>query len=295
MNFPNLLIIGAMKAGTTSLYMDLTSHPRVYRAEDKEPHALCSDAVLTESGRAAYGNSYANLSSQTIVPDASTGYSKRPDQEGVVDRAVKTLPDGFRVIYVVRHPIDRIISQHHHEYTAGTASADFNAEVRNESKYLNYSRYAYQLTPWLEALGRDRVLVLKFEDYIESRSETMEKVRQFLDLDDQVISEDQTQVYNKTAGKPVRNRFWDLVFHSRAYRLMVRRVLSPRVRLTLMQWFLPKGSLQPEAPSPETISWLREQLQPDLTELQEMLELGVPLWEDLCTDVQNPTSSVATT
>ena len=50
MPLPNLLLIGAMKAGTTSLYVDIASHPAAFLPENKEPMSLCYDDVLTPAG-----------------------------------------------------------------------------------------------------------------------------------------------------------------------------------------------------------------------------------------------------
>ena len=85
--------------------------------------------------------------------DASTAYSKRPDFEGVPERAVAVLPAGFKVIYMVRHPIERIVSQHHHAHFAGEVGASIDDAVRQHDRFIHYSRYAYQLEPWLEAVG----------------------------------------------------------------------------------------------------------------------------------------------
>ena len=288
MQLPNLLIIGAMKAGTTSFYMDLTEHPLVYRAEDKEPHSLCNEDVLSERGMKSYAEHYAGAESQQIIIDASTGYAKLPDSAGVADRAAETLGDDFKVVYIVRNPIKRIISHHHHDYTAGTAGRDINREVRDHPRYLNFSRYAFQLGPWVKAVGKSRILVIQFEDYVANREESLEKVCNFLGLDASLFPKSEEKIYNKTTGKPVRNRFWDIVFHSGLYRRIVRQVLSPRLRLTLMEWLLPKGSVQPEEPSPETIRWMIESLSDDVRELQEMLGIASPAWEEFSTCVGPP-------
>ena len=86
MRLPDFLLIGAMKSGTTSLYMDLADRKVVYLAENKEPHALCDDSVLTQAGQAEYAATYSKASPEQLLCDASTAYSKRPDHEGVPDR-----------------------------------------------------------------------------------------------------------------------------------------------------------------------------------------------------------------
>ena len=179
MQLPNVLIIGSMKAGTTSLYMDLAAHPDVFFTGDKEPHFLCNDKVLTTEGLQEYAGLYKTAEESTIV-DASTGYTKCPDYEGVAARAARVLPEGFKVIYLVREPIERIISQHYHEYSRGEVGADINQAVREHPRYVHYSRYAYQLEPWIEEIGLDRIRVVGFEDYTGDRRGVVSQLYGFL-------------------------------------------------------------------------------------------------------------------
>jgi len=177
---PELLIIGAMKSGTTSLYIDLADHAGVYLAEVKEPHNLCHDRVLAPEGRRDYAERYRGAALDELLCDASTGYTKAPDITGVAERAVRVLPEGFKAIYLVRHPVKRALSHYRHDYVAGEAGDDIDAELRTHARYVDYSRYAMQLRPWLDALGADRVMVVRFEDYTDRREATLAEIARFL-------------------------------------------------------------------------------------------------------------------
>jgi hypothetical protein len=91
MRLPDFLIIGAMRAGTTSLFFDLLANPAVFFPQDKEPHCLATDDVLSASGRAAYGDLYRAAGPGQACGDASTGYSKLPDVMGVPERALRVI------------------------------------------------------------------------------------------------------------------------------------------------------------------------------------------------------------
>lgn len=280
-NLPTILLIGAMKSGTTSLYLDLAQHPSVYLADDKEPHALCSDEVLTAAGRERYASHYARARPGQLLLDASTGYSKRPDFEGVPARALATLPEGFKVIYLVRHPIERILSQHHHEHTAGLVGPDVAQAVREHRRYIAYSSYAYQLEPWLEACGPDRVRVIPFERYVTDRPAVMSDLSTFLDLPEAGLSREPAQAANTSNNKPVRNRFWDAVYYHPLYRNMVRRVLPLKLRATLMRVALPKATAQRSEAAPAELQWVVDELAADVRRLQELLPSEGPFWPDL--------------
>jgi len=270
MTLPNVLIIGSMKAGTTSLYMDLADRPGSFLAQDKEPHALCSDRVLSSEGRAEYESIYSQATPQAVCIDASTGYAKRPDFGGVVSRALAVLPPGFKAIYLVRHPIDRIVSQHHHEHFEGLVGPSIDEEVRRHERYVQYSRYAFQLAPWLEQLGPDRVRVIRFEDYVSCRRETVRDLLGFLNLPYQEQAEAGARIYNKSQGKPVKSQAWDAVRNSGVYRRWLRPLAPPKVRLAIQKLILPKAKASLFPPSTETITWLRESLIDDVNQLEAM-------------------------
>ena len=278
MSLPRILIIGAMKAGTTSLYMDIVDRPGGFLAQDKEPHALCSDDVLTPEGLAAYRSLYDKAPVGAVCCDASTGYAKRPDFEHVAARASRTLASDFKAIYIVRHPIERIISQHHHEYTAGLVGPSIDEEVRRHPRYVQYSRYAYQVEPWLAELGPERLRVVVFEDYADRRREVVGDLLGFLGLPDQTEAPDEAPIYNKSRGKPVKGRTWQAIRQSAAYRRWLRPLAPPKVRIALQRMILPKANAELAPPSAETRSYLQEALRDDVTALEEII--GRPtLWE----------------
>ncbi len=269
-----------MKAGTTSLYMEVYSHPQVFLGQDKEPHSLCNDEVLTPAGRARYEAIYAKAEPGQLCCDASTGYSKRPDFEGVAQRALKVLPDGFKVVYVVRDPVGRIISQHHHEHAEGRVGPSIDEAVRQHRRYIQYSQYRYQLDPWIEAVGRERIQVIRFEDYVDCRRETVRRLAAFLGLDPDGCRLEEQRVYNKSQGKPVKNRFLNAVQHNAAYRRLLRPLAPLKLRLAIRQALFPKARQPLAPPTPETVAYLREALVDDVGRLEDWLGAREPLWDD---------------
>jgi Sulfotransferase domain len=292
MHLPNVLIIGAMKAGTTGLYMDLATHAQVFLGQDKEPHALCSDEVLTPEGLARYAAIYAKAETGQIRIDASTGYSKRPDYEGVPQRAIEVLPADFKVIYIVRHPVERIVSQHHHEYFAHTAGPSIDDEVRRHPRYVQYSRYSYQLEPWIEAVGMSRILVIRFEDYVECRQQTVADVCRFLELPPEGCVVEDDRVYNKSQGKPVKNRLWNAVQHNSVYRKFLRPLAPLKLRLAIRRVLLPKAPDTVAPPRPDTVQYLRDALRDDVHCLTRMLGRQAPLWSNFAAEARTPTANV---
>ncbi|MEZ6242469.1 MAG: sulfotransferase [Phycisphaerales bacterium] len=269
MTLPDFLIIGAMKSGTTSLYRDLLTHPRVFFPIDKEPGNLCHDDVLTDAGRARYEKLFERAGPDQLCAEASTAYTKRPTFEGVAERAKQLIPDA-KLIYVIRDPIARLLSHHHHEHVGGHMGADVAEAIEKHHELLDYSRYAMQLDPWRDAFGEGAIRVVRFEDYVADRPGQTARVEEFLGLDPRPELVEVDKVHNKGEGKPVMTSGWRAVTHSGAYRRLIRPLLPIAVKDRLRAALLPKAPAKAPPPSQELLDRLRGELEPDLARLREL-------------------------
>jgi len=221
-----------MKAGTTTLYRDLMTHPRVYFPLDKEPNNLCDDAVLTDHGRAAYAAHFRRARPDQLCAEASTAYTKIPVYTGAAERARRLLGPGLRAIYLVRDPVARIVSQHHHELTVGRLEVipDINEAVRRTPRYLDYSRYAMQVRPWIEAFGAMNVRIVPFEQYVRDRRGRVAELERFLGLDPRPDLVEAERVFNAADSKPGRTGRLAWLTHSGVYRTLVRPFVGQELR-----------------------------------------------------------------
>lgn len=283
---PDFLIIGAMKAGTTTLYRDLLTNPAVFMPLDKEPGNLCRHEVLTPEGRRAYAELFSRAKAGQILGEASTNYSKLPDYPGVPERARQVLGPDLRVVYLVREPVARIISHHYHSYCTGLFGPDINREVREKPALLNYSRYAMQIRPWIEAFGRSNVRIVVFEEYIADRRGTVAELSRFLGITPDLDRIDEEAVYNRSDGKPIGIPIWKALRRSSVYRRGIAPLVPQQIRDRLREAIHPVAPPRPVAPSPVTIRFLLEQLQDDLHELNRIVNPGTtrPIWDCFASD-----------
>lgn len=279
MRLPDFLIIGAQKAGTTTLYRDLLANPAIFLPIDKEPGNLCEDNVLTDTGRSAYVRHFAGARSHQTCGEATTGYTKRPDIPGVPARARRLLGEQLKVIYLVREPISRIISHHHHELTSGRVSCGIDEAVRTIPRYIDYSRYAMQITPWLNELGRAQVLIIHFESYIETRVKTLDSVCKFLGVAPRPDTVCEDIVYNRSAGKPVPVGPIAAMRKISMYRRFLRPLLSASAKEKIRAALLPKAASRPDPPSVETIHLIVEEVSQDVAQLTAIMDRTEPLWD----------------
>ncbi|MEL6499342.1 MAG: sulfotransferase domain-containing protein [Planctomycetota bacterium] len=243
MRLPDFLIIGAMKAGTTTLYRDLLTHPRVFFPLDKEPNNLTSERVLEDAGRSDYAALFKDARADQLCGEASTAYTKRPTFEGVPERAASLLGEGLRVVYLMREPVARVRSHHRHMRHFGECTTDDLAHaIERHPELIDYSRYAMQLEPWIDALGADRVLPLEMEAYTADRAATVARVQAFLGLDPRPDLVEADKVYNQADGKPVIAGRWRAFQQSGPYRKLIRPLLGVETRARLRAALLPKAS-----------------------------------------------------
>jgi len=275
---PDFLIIGAMKCGSTTLFKDLCAHPRVFMPENKEPHNLCDDRVLTEAGRAEYAALFAPARDDQVCGEASTGYTKLPSRPGVVERARKVLKDDMRLIYIVREPVARIVSHHYHVYSNGRVGPDINALVRTDPRFLDYSRYAMQVEPWIEAYGPERVRVVRFESYIKERRRYAAELHEFLGVEPRPDLIDEGRAHNKGEGKPVPRRL-SKVLRSPAYKRVARGMIPSGVRSWVVRNALPKAPERPPPPDRDTVEHILRELAGDGERLGRIMGLPGPVWD----------------
>lgn len=278
MRLPDFLIIGGMKCGSTTLYRDLMTNPAVFFPIDKEPETLTDPAVLTDAGRAAYAELFSSARDDQICGEASTAYTKRPTFEGVAERARELLGPGLRVIYVVRNPVDRIASHHHHQLSIGAMPESLDDALESHPELLDYSRYAMQARPWIDALGPEHVRLVRFEDYTRDRAGTVADLSAFLGINPRPDLVQADRVYNKSAGKPVLTGPWRAVQGNPVYQRVIRPLLPADLKDRLRRTVLPKSSHKRVPPTDEQVARINEQLAADLADLADLLGTDGPVW-----------------
>jgi Sulfotransferase domain len=173
-------IIGAMKAGTTTLYYWLRKDPALRMCSRKEPHFFNSPGVFDYSSDKG-ARWYARLFKPGTGPagECSTGYTKYPMDQGVPARLHAHNPD-LRFIYLLRNPIDRLASHVAHNQHAWRRPAPANCTevclLAEHEHYLNVSRYYLQLTQFFRHFSKTQFLVLTTDELKADPNRFMRKV-----------------------------------------------------------------------------------------------------------------------
>src|SRR4051812_3312851 len=105
---PNLIVIGAKKSGTTSLYVYLDAHPEISMTRDKELNFFVEERNWSR-GLGWYGEQFD--AGAPVRGEASPYYTALPHHRGVPERMASVIPDA-RLVYMVRDPIARLLSHY---------------------------------------------------------------------------------------------------------------------------------------------------------------------------------------
>jgi hypothetical protein len=195
MALPTFFIIGAAKAGTTSLHYYLDQHPQIQMAVNKEPNFFAGpeNGIPYPPDRVARLEEYEQLFDPALEVrgESSTDYTMYPRRQDVPERIGELVPDA-KFIYLVRDPIERTIS-HYKMRVAFLGERRSLPEALGDltdrySPYTCGSLYASQLELYLSTFPQERVLVVDQAELLANRRQTLQEIFSFLAVDDTIDS-----------------------------------------------------------------------------------------------------------
>ncbi|HER25852.1 MAG TPA: sulfotransferase [Rhodospirillales bacterium] len=268
---PDFIIIGAMKSATSTLHVQLAAQPGLFMTEPKEPNFFSDDDVWNK-GLQWYEGLYAEAGNEDLCGESSTHYSKSPTYPNTVQRIADHVGEATRFIYVMRHPIDRLISHYVHAWSEGVISVDIDTALEKHPELISYSRYYNQLTPYIETFGEDRILPVFFDRLTHRPQEELERICSFIGYDGAPKWNEEATEQNVSSQR--MRSTWLLEFlrkipGSQAFR---RQLLPTPVREKIKgHWKIKK---QPTL-SKENFSRLTEVFDNDLVKLGDKLGLKI--------------------
>lgn len=260
---PNLLIVGAAKAGTSSLHAYLDEHPLISMSKRKELELFNRPDDWRER-LDEYRTNF--LVRAPVRGESSPAYSMNPRFGDVPARIHEVIPHA-RIIYLVRDPIKRALAHFVEWRFLAVEERDFEEAFADLEQPSNYyvmsSRYRHQLEQYRRFFPDDRILVLDQHELLERRRETLRQVFQFLGVTEDFWSEAFEVEHNVGQQK--------MLLNSRGWWLADRNLYLPALRLArALPERVGKAGLRVigdeiERPAPEDamLERLREVLHPD--------------------------------
>ena len=268
--FPDFLIIGAMKCATSTLHAQLRRQPGIFMTEPKEPNFFSDDDVY-DRGIAWYRDLFAGAAPGDLCGESSTHYTKLPTFPRTVERMKKHLGD-VRLIYVLRHPVDRLLSQFVHEWTERQVDGPLELALERRPELVQYSLYATQLEPYFAAYGQDSVLPVFFERLTSNPQRELERVGGFLGIGATPRWDEGVTPQNVSRERMRKSAVRDAVVHAPVLATLRRRFVPKSVRNRVRAWWTLR---EPPRLSDKLVQVLESRFDADLERLSSWI--GFPL------------------
>ena len=192
----DFFIVGAPKAGTTSLYHYLSEHPETDMSILKEPNYFSEKSIKDND---LYYKSYPikKLSryhslfknNNLIKGEASVSYLYYKD----VAKSIKAYNSSARIIIMLRDPIERAFSHYLMDFRLGLINDTFENIIFQKSnlsnsktyfqQYVKLGEYTNQIKRYFNEFPSEQILVVDYDDFKKKTSDIVKKVYKFLKID----------------------------------------------------------------------------------------------------------------
>lgn len=306
---PNFFVVGAPKAGTTSLYHYLDQHPAVYMSPIKEPCFFAPEVAdftprsraLFEADAAAlrayldgpmrekrrgivleweqYLKLFKHVRQETAVGEVSGNYLGSSG----APRVIRARIPHARIVMMLRDPVDRLFSQ----YVASRAAGETNAAfVPWTTKQLSVEaarhppfgpvwagRYAVHLRRYLECISWSQLRVYLYDDYAGTAQPVLRDLLAFLNVDPDWPM-DTTRRHNVTLVP--RWPALHLAVTPRVRRA-IRGIIPARILDRARPWYVTRPRLRPTA---EERARVIEIYEADIRALETLIQRDLSAWLD---------------
>ncbi len=168
-----------MKGGTTSLFFYMASHPDIIPSSIKETNFFKTNYDVNKGV-----NWYSNLfkGNGRYAFEASPNYTKQQLFPDVPRRMHSCLPK-VKLIYLVRDPIERMISHYMHNLSHGRESRSFSKVARDtDSNIIQTSKYFFQIQAFLKYYSDEQLLLIESEQLVKNTASVLKNVFRFLGI-----------------------------------------------------------------------------------------------------------------
>jgi len=309
---PDFLVVGAVKAGTTSLHAYLDQHPEIYLSPIKETNFFSKADMQFAHFRKDYGFDIAidfdkYLRQRPLVekhiahvPDLRTYnalFEDAPKKALLGEvcnsylicpssaKAIRAHNSETKIIAVLRNPTERAFSQYLMNIKEGkTSEPDFITEIKTDlalakrgwgvsHQYHELGQYAQQLSRFFEAFPKEQIKVLFFDDLKNDSQSFFTDLFEFLGIPSIAID---TSVKLNQAGKPRLGKLNFLLTQlgvvSFLKGIFPRSIRQQLAKLVYTQKGLPKLQYEERA-------YLLEYYRDEIVRLEALLNKNLDHWK----------------
>jgi len=306
-NQPNLFLIGAMRAGSTSLHLLLGQHPDVFMSRVKEPGFYMAEAMRRELEKddidkemaellstfienkkyaqaSAYDMLFASMQHKKYIGESSH-YIYFPQAARVIH---EDCPNA-RIIVSLRNPVERLYSEYLYYCRLDSISKKkFNEFCREGCRFDKNNRllemgrsklskgfYFTSLMEWVNVFGHDQVKIIIFDDFACDYLKVCQSVFSWLAIDPAFVP---INVHSQQGGMPkdrdVFNRVENFSVVKKALKKILSRVARERLRSVWYHSSLKRGEMDPQ-----TREFLKDVYREDIKKLEKEFQLNLNAWK----------------
>jgi hypothetical protein len=291
--WPNFFIVGAAKAGTTSLYHYLKEIPGVYMSSVKEPYYFSPHFVQRYPGdvvtdKEEYLRLFEKARGYIAVGEASPSYLWDPDSPKLIHQAVPNA----RIIILLRDPIERAYSHYLFAKKYGTDNKKLSSfyhylmrDYKSQEKadgisklYIEFSMYYEQVKRYFDEFGRQQVKVIVYEDFIQQPEETVNDVLAFLGVNYTVTAITKQHNPYSVPRSPLSLQVYSLFRWLRARGINTSKltISLPNSLTAFLEEKLLFKKIQKPKIEPEAFRFLQDIYHDDALKLESLLGQSLP-------------------
>jgi hypothetical protein len=300
---PTFFAVGAAKAGTTSLYRYLGSHPEIFVSPVKEPFFF---SFMDEDPH--FEGPHDDEINQDIITDPhryrrlfdeATAEQERGEFSNSylyflrsAPRIREWVPDA-KILIMLRDPVRRAFSHYLQGRMLGHEHLSFEEALAREEKreaqnwrwhyqYRDQSRYAEAVQTYLDRFGREQVHVVIFDDFVTDTRQTVRQIARFLGVNEDFYDSYEFSRHNETVLP--RSEVIHTLFQSENVIRKIARALTP---LSFRRWMadfvksLNYGQEQKPTLDPDTEMELQKEFRADVKQLEDLIGRDLTAWKEL--------------
>jgi len=301
--WPNFIIPGAGKSGTSSIARYLSQHPDIFISNPKEPTFFTyaeSPVVFSSPDKfheqivydvSEYKSLFSNAEQCKEIGEASTYYLALPEQ--TIKNIKRFVPDyeSMKIIIILRNPIDRAFSNYMMFNMNGWDAIGFREAISDETirtrlangwspsyDYLEEGIYSEKVRLFLEAFNDVRIYL--YEDLQRRPEWLLADIFSFLGVDSSFVPDFSLKI--NASGKPKVQWIQDLLrtdnFVRRSVRSLLKCFLPAQKRAQVMEK-LRHANLKKMSMNHEDRSYLACYYKSDIEKLKTIIGRSLHEWK----------------
>lgn len=292
--WPNLFIVGAPRAGTTSLFQYLKEIPQIFTPHEKEPNFFNSYTVRDNGtiflqpirDKDSYLKLFENATDKMYLCESTTHYLFDPE----CPKLIHNVSPNSKIIITLRDPVEREYS--HYKLIFRRTQVEkidyddsFLQEIKKQMKEKNNSwepglrletgLYTQNIKRYLEIFGKENVKILIFENWINDTKTMMKEILQFLKINYNLEKFHGEIYYSTNSLRVPRSNASRYFLQTKSRNKIIKKIIPRSILYYVLDNFFTKKTLYPKLDS-QSRKILIDFYRDDVKDLEKFLGYKLP-------------------